>query len=223
VVQKDKVIAQKWFVVKSGHISRGQVELKERDSRLVFLESYPASKLFQNRGDVFVRELGLDKEDTYNIDSIEAEIKGLELKSRTQPSLTVLEVLKANSGESKLRNLLVLPSKSSRVSLKHVSSSWLNSFLNRQRSNRSPSLGLIVGFVEDKNFEVLKDSTEALSSSSEIFYFNRQGLPTSKGEKGGGFVMTNAKLGFQPLVLRLEDDKFLNKVVFTSSNSVSVF
>jgi len=223
VVGKDKVIAQKWFVVKSGHISRGQVELQERDTRLVFLESYPASKTVQNRNDIYVRELGLDKEDTISVDSLEAEIKGLELKSRTQPSLTVLEVLLANSGESKLRNLVVLPSKSSRIALKHVSSSWINSFLNRQRSNRTTSLGLIVGFIEDKDFEVLKDATEAVSSSSEIFYFNRQGLPTSKGEKGGGFVITNTKLGFQPLVIRLEEDKFLNKVVFTSSNSVSVF
>ncbi len=223
VVQSEKVVAQKWFVVKSGHISRGQIELKERDARLVFLESYPVLKTARNRNEIYVRELGLDKEDTINIDSLEAEIKGLELKSRTQPSLTVLEVLLANSNESKLRNLVVLPSKSSRIALKHVSSSWLNSFLNRQRSNRTSSLGLIVGFIEDKDFEVLKDVTEAVSASSEIFYFNRQGQPTSKGEKGGGFVITNTKLGFQPLVIRLEEDKFLNKVVFTSSNSVSVF
>ena len=218
VLKNNTLLSQKWFVVRSGHISRGQIDLRARSEKLIFLESFPA--YVKDNRSLKVRELGM--EEPMGVNSLSAELTGFELDSKTTPSVTVLEI--SEGRRRGLRQFTILPSKASDISLKRVSTTWLDSYLNRQRSNRNLNLGLIVGFVDDNNFELVKESIESLTEKSEIFYFDKVGNPTPKGVKGGGFVITNTRLGFQPLIIKLENEqRFLNKVVFTSSNSISVF
>jgi len=214
VTDKNIVLSQKWFVVRTGHISRGQIDLRQKTEKFVLLESFPTAS---SDKDLSLRELGLDEE--ININSLIAELRGAPLSSKTDTTVSVLEIFEGSS-----RQLSLIASKSTSHNLKRVDFNWLESFLNRQRSNRNNKLGLVVGFIQDENFEILKDATDFLTPSSEIYYFDKNGAPSSQGLEDGGFVVTNTRLGFQPLVVKLEEsNRFLNKVVYTSAKSVSVF
>ena len=217
VVHNQELLSQKWFVVRSGHISRGQIDLRVKPEKLIFLESFPAHA--KEDREINVREFGL--ENTIEVNALTAELSGFELEAKTTPSVSVLEVSEAS--QRGLRQLTIMSSKASDITLKRVNKSWLDTYLNRQRSNRNPELGLIIGFIETSNFTLVTDATDALTEKTDVLYFDKNGNPVSSGVQGGGFILTNTKLGFQPLVIKIEnEERFLNKVVYTSSRSISV-
>lgn len=220
-VKKDKaVMSQKWFIVKSGHISRGQIDLRAQPTKLALFKTFPEN--YDKERLLSVQEIGSDVFE--EVSSVVAESSGVEIESKTKPALTAIKVRLKEDSDNDFDQLHMIPSRSEDQNLRLIDEQWLKTFLNHNRSNRNQSLGLVVGFIQDDNFKLITETSEALTQQSEIYYFDKNGDKTESGIAGGGFVVTNTKLGFQNLIVKLNsEDKFLNKIILTSSGSLSVF
>jgi len=68
------------------------------------------------------------------------------------------------------------------------------------------------------------ESSDVLSNRSEVHYFDSKGAPADEGVAGGGFVITNAKLGLKTVTLKMKKkDKYRTKLVYGSKNSIAIF
>lgn len=99
---------------------------------------------------------------------------------------------------------------------------WLVGLRSEEKINQVAKVGTIVGFVSDDNFEVYLAGAKRGNPAS-IVYFDSSGRRSLKGEPGGGFVIFNAPVGLQEVVVMSDKaDKVLSKVVPVDDNSLSV-
>ena len=83
-----------------------------------------------------------------------------------------------------------------------IPTEWLDSIKASQKVNINPDTGVVVGFHQEKAFEVHLES--GLNAPGlKIIYFDNEGrvLPTDSGVPGGGFVAFNVPLGFRTVTL----------------------
>jgi hypothetical protein len=143
----------------------------------------------------------------------------IELKSNPQ-----LTVFKSKKDRNFKEHIYVTSSKMMKKRFKLLSKEWLESFLNSRRSNANRAMGMIVGFVNDEDFAVVKQSSNSLSAQSQIFYFDKNGDYTDQGQAGGGFIITDVNSGVKTTVISLSRKKtFLNKITIAKPYSVSIF
>ncbi len=98
---------------------------------------------------------------------------------------------------------MTLVGKPQAVVVPMVKREWLTQIFNAQNILALPGRGIIVGFVDDEDFEVeLTGYTP--QEKMQLVYFDREGrvLPGRKaGIAGGGFVIFNAPLGLQTVYI----------------------
>lgn len=83
-----------------------------------------------------------------------------------------------------------------------VQREWLYRLAASKGIQPSPSLGTVVGFMDEQDFEVELTGYNP-GQSSQIIYFDAQGraLESKTGVAGGGFVIYNAPSGLQTLYI----------------------
>lgn len=80
------------------------------------------------------------------------------------------------------------------IHLPRIKRNWLNQLVYSEKKNILPQTGMIVGFVQEDNFEVFLPSQIDQNRNPdqyEIIYFDSQGNKSEKGLAGGGFVILN--------------------------------
>ncbi len=77
---------------------------------------------------------------------------------------------------------------------------WLTGLFNQQNILALPGRGMIVGFIDDQDFEI-ELTGYGTKERPQIVYFDAHGLPLQgkNGVAGGGFVVFNAPMGLQTL------------------------
>jgi hypothetical protein len=209
----ETLLAQKWFIVKEGRVSKGQIELNSKTSVIASSEVFPPRA--EAGQSITFEELGAKI--SFKLD--QASESKVDLKSN--PEVTVFE---SEPTEFFGRHTYVTASKLLKKRFKVVHKLWLEGFLNARRSNANRALGMVVGFIADEDFEVVKSTTTSLSSSSAVYYFDKNGDFTEEGMAGGGFVITDVKPGIQTTVVSMRrKEAFLNKVSIIKPYSVSIF
>ncbi len=120
---------------------------------------------------------------------------------------------------------MTLVGKPQTVVVPMVKREWLTAIFNAQNILALPGRGIIVGFVDDEDFEVeLTGYTP--QERMQIVYFDREGqvLPNRKnGIAGGGFVIFNAPLGLQTVYIHpLQSRETFSQVVVAEPEYVHV-
>lgn len=208
-----ELLAQKWFIVKEGRVSKGQIELNLKTSVVASAEVFPPRAPTQEN--LVFEELGAD----ISFELSQTSESKVDLKSN--PEVTVFE---SQPSEFFAKHTYVTASKLIKKRFRVVHKPWLEQFLNYRRSNANRALGMIVGFVAEEDFKVVKPSTTSLSASSMIYYFDKNGDFTEEGLAGGGFIITDVKPGVQTTVVSLKrKEVFLNKILIAKPYSVSIF
>jgi hypothetical protein len=80
--------------------------------------------------------------------------------------------------------------------------------MNRQKINLYPDRGLIIGFVDNSNYEIYLGYDNQFSREN-IVYFDPHGNISEKAVLGGGFIIFNVPLGPQSVVLAEADSGML--------------
>lgn len=211
-VHNNKVLAQKWYIVKEGHISQGQINIQSNPTLIASAESFPRSR----SEEIFtLHELGIEK--PFGLSSSGET----EVRTYTNPELLALRMEKS---ESYHEHIYLTSSKVRKKRFRIIKKDWLGSFLNNRRSNANRAMGVVVGFVSQNDFRVIKETTTARSAGSQIFYFDRFGEATESGQIGGGFIITEVPSGLKSVVVGVKGrNVFLNKVIVAKPYSISVF
>ncbi|MFS4458974.1 hypothetical protein [Bdellovibrio sp. HCB2-146] len=101
---------------------------------------------------------------------------------------------------------------------------WLNAIRTYLKISDMPSVGTVVGFVPDENFEVYLAGYEKFDTQN-IVYFDMQGriLQTGKGIAGGGFIIFNTPDDtHEVVVMGTRSQKMHSKVIPVDASSLSV-
>jgi hypothetical protein len=89
-----------------------------------------------------------------------------------------------------------------------IESDWVHGIMNRQKINLYPDRGLIIGFVDNSNYEIYLGYDNQFSREN-IVYFDPHGNISEKAVLGGGFIIFNVPLGPQSVVLAEADSGML--------------
>jgi hypothetical protein len=101
---------------------------------------------------------------------------------------------------------------------------WLNSVKSYLKIEDMPSVGTVVGFVPDENFEVYLAGYDNFDSRF-IVYFDMQGriLQNRKGIAGGGFIIYNVPDDVHEVVVMGErSQKMSSRVIPVDPSSLSI-
>ncbi|MGH1468481.1 MAG: hypothetical protein ACRBBP_06340 [Bdellovibrionales bacterium] len=211
-VRGTKVVAQKWYLVREGRISQGQLNIKENPGLVASAEIFPRSR----KSETFsLYETGI--EDGYQV-STEGYVQ---VSTLTNPELLSLRI---DRSEEHTGHIYLTSAKARKKNFRVVKQEWLDKFLNNRRSNANRAMGFVVGFINQNDFKVVKETTTALSSGSQIFYFDKYGDATESGRVGGGFIITEVSRGLKSVVVSIKGrETFLNRVVMAKPYSISIF
>lgn len=212
-IGRGKILAQKWYVVKEGHISQGQISIRKNPSLVASVESFPSSRADE---EFVLHELGIDDEN-FGLSSNGETI----VNTITNSELLALRIERSKNYAD---HIYLTSTKLRKKRFKVVKKEWLESFLNHRRSNVNRALGVVVGFISQNDFKVVKEATTAQSATSQVFYFDKYGEHTEYGRVGGGFIITDVPSGLRSVVISMRgSENFLNKVVTSKPYSVSIF
>ncbi len=212
-VGRGKILAQKWYVVKEGHISQGQLNIKQNPKMIASAESFP-----KGRGELrfILHELGVDEE-SFELSSDNESL----IDTITNPEILAMRVERS---EDHADHIYLTSSKTRKRRFKVVKKVWLDTFLNHRKSNANRAKGFVIGFIGQDDFRIIKETTTARSSSSQIFYFDKYGEYTEKGRAGGGFIITDVPFGLKSVVASVRGkETFLNRVIVSRPYSISIF
>ncbi len=211
-IRGSKVVAQKWYLVREGRISQGQLNIKSNPVLIASAESFPGNK---NEENFTLHEIGVDQSFILKSNS------EIQVKTLTNPELLSLRMEKLKGYAD---HIYLTSVKARKKRFKVVENQWLNRFLNNKRSNANRAMGFVIGFIEQNDFKVVRETTTVLSSESQIFYFDKYGDATQSGLVGGGFIITDVLKGFKSVVVSIKGkDTFLNKVVMSKPYSIAIF
>ncbi|MBO9668116.1 MAG: hypothetical protein J7501_15045, partial [Bdellovibrio sp.] len=101
---------------------------------------------------------------------------------------------------------------------------WLRAIKSFLKISDAPSTGLVVGFVQDEDFEVYLAGYDNFNPQ-DIVYFDMQGriLQNRKGIAGGGFVLYNVPYDTQEVVVMgSRTQKIYSRVIPVDANSLSI-
>jgi hypothetical protein len=112
-------------------------------------------------------------------------------------------MVEAEAGSDYEVSRVTLTGKPPAVQIPMIRRDWLTSLFNKNNILALPGRGMIVGFVDDQDFEVELTgypSTEKM----QIVYFDSRGVQVEQknGMAGGGFVIFNAPVGLQTLYVK---------------------
>ncbi len=134
-------------------------------------------------------------------------------------------MVEAEAGVEYEVSRVTLSGRPQNVHIPMVRRDWLTNIYNSQNILALPGRGIIVGFVDDEDFEVELTGYSA-QEKMQIIYFDARGnvVPDRKsGLAGGGFVVFNAPLGLQTVYLHpLQSKETFSQVVVAEPEYVHV-
>jgi len=136
--------------------------------------------------------------------------------------------IESDAGEPYAMSRVTINRKAKVIDLPMVKANWLNDMAITKRVNLSPNLGVIVGFVQQTDFEVFMGAGAA-DKDPNLLYFDSKGHVIgrekgqyAKGVAGGGFVIYNVEPGLQTLtLLPIQGRKIHTQVVVVEPEAVS--
>ncbi|MCB0364181.1 MAG: hypothetical protein H6624_13775 [Bdellovibrionaceae bacterium] len=133
------------------------------------------------------------------------------------PKGSGLMLLEAEGGEQMDVIRMSLDRGVTEVKVPLIPSEWLQQLAIDKRVNLEGQKGVVVGFVNGKDFEVFLDEKESYPLEN-IVYFDKDGLIVrdKKGVAGGGFVLFNTPTGFKSVnIVPSGSDKILTRTIIT--------
>lgn len=161
-----------------------------------------------------VRFLGVDQEIAI---TNEAELK--------YPSLGKFVLVEADAGPGYELARTEITKKTHVADIPLLKKNWVNSILADKKINLMPNRGALAGFVSDRPFQV-SITGETPYFPPTIVYFDQQGrvVKGDTGPSGGGFMIFNAPVGAQTLLIRpLNSDRTYSQVVVAEPRYIDVF
>lgn len=103
-----------------------------------------------------------------------------------------------------------------------ITKSWMDSIRGQRRINMDASHGVIVGFVQEEDFEVFLSHEDDFSKEN-VVYFDSQGNISERGVAGGGFMLWNTKPGVQSVVVMgTRSERLQTEVTTVDELSISI-
>jgi hypothetical protein len=133
----------------------------------------------------------------------------------TLPRSNDLTLVEADGGEGTEIVRLNLDGSRAGISVPMIPSHWLADLAIKKRINLEGGRGVVVGFVNNKDFEVFIDDKEPYLAENTV-YFDRDGqiLREGRGKAGGGFALFNLPTGFRSVVIVPSgSDRVLSRIV----------
>lgn len=140
------------------------------------------------------------------------------------PKGSGLMLLEAEGGEEMDVIRMSLDRGVTEVKVPMIPSGWLQKLAIDKRVNLEGQKGVVVGFVNGRDFEVYLDDKEVYGLEN-IVYFDKEGniVRDRKGVAGGGFVMFNTPTGFKSVnIVPQGSDKVLTRTIITESAVTNV-
>lgn len=131
------------------------------------------------------------------------------------PRSNDLTLVEADGGEGTEIVRLNLDGSRAGISVPMIPSHWLADLAIKKRINLEGEKGVVVGFVNNKDFEVFIDDKEPYLPENTV-YFDRDGqiLREGRGKAGGGFALFNLPTGFRSVVIVPSgSDRVLSRIV----------
>lgn len=118
------------------------------------------------------------------------------------PRSNDLTLVEADGGAGTELVRLNLDASRAGISIPMIPSHWLVDLATKKRINLEGGKGVVVGFVNNKDFEVFIDDKEPYLAENTV-YFDRNGqiLREGRGKAGGGFALFNLPTGFRSIVI----------------------
>lgn len=133
----------------------------------------------------------------------------------TLPRSNDLTLVEADGGEGTEKVRLNIDGSRAGISVPMIPSRWLDDLATKKRINLEGGKGVVVGFVNNKDFEVFIDDKEPYLAENTV-YFDRDGqiLREGRGKAGGGFALFNLPTGFRSVVIVPSgSDRVLSRIV----------
>lgn len=133
----------------------------------------------------------------------------------TLPRSNDITLVEADGGKGTEIVRLNLDGSRAGISVPMIPSHWLVDLATKKRINLEGGKGVVVGFVNNKDFEVFIDDKEPYLAENTV-YFDRDGqiLREGRGKAGGGFALFNLPTGFRSVVIVPSgSDRVLSRIV----------
>lgn len=103
-----------------------------------------------------------------------------------------------------------------------IPSVWIQNIIIQRKVNLFPDRGMIIGFVENDNYEVYL-GYDSKFPRENIVYFDPQGRISAEAKAGGGFIIFNVNMGPQSVVLAEKDSEMIHmQILDVNSEATSV-
>ena len=196
--------------VEGHHVSHLELEVGQSTVATIKVTSAP---LRNQAHSATFRIMGTDVE--YRIDG-EAGIQW--------PKGSGLMLLEADGGEGMDVIRMSLERGANEIAVPMIPSKWLQQLAIEKRINLEGQKGVVVGFVNNKNFQVFLDEKQPYGHEN-IIYFDKNGeiVRQDHGPAGGGFVLFNIPKGFRSInIVANGSDRILSRAVIAESAVTNV-
>lgn len=208
----NSILGYQNVVVEEGSVAQGDIESTIK-SDTVPLRVYDAFTGEEQAGTITMQSLQEDVE-------VKTGVRTVSL-----PRISRLGMMRTQPLESKYASAHYLYNDTDAfIHVPLVQWSWLNSIKTYLRIDDHPSVGVIVGFVPDEDFEVYLAGYEKFDPHF-IVYFDMQGriLQNRKGIAGGGFILYNVPADTHEVVMvGNRTQKIYSRVLPVDVNSLAV-
>lgn len=102
-----------------------------------------------------------------------------------------------------------------------VSQAWIDSIRSSQKINYTPDTAMVIGFVENAEYEVYLPHSSEYSQQNRIF-FDSQGQLSLTSVPGGGFILFNVPAGVQSVVVVQKQTDMINSQVIPADPGSNV-
>lgn len=135
------------------------------------------------------------------------------------PGVMTLEV---DGGEDYLPSRYSVHRQQQSIDLPIARIDWLNQM--RKYINEVPNSGIIIGYVEGSDYDVVMDQRVEYNSQNNRIYFDKEGHITKNfGKDGGGFILFNVPLGLRTIaVVPMESDKIFTQVSVVGDDAINI-
>lgn len=133
-------------------------------------------------------------------------------------------MVEADAGMEFEISRVTLSGRPQQVSIPLIRREWLREIYNQSQAITLPGRGIVVGFVDDQDFEVEMTGYNR-AESPQIMYFDADGkvIKSRTGVAGGGFIIFNAPNGLQTVFVHpLQSRESFSQVVVAEPDFVHV-
>lgn len=208
----NSIVGYQNVVVEEGSVAQGDIESTIR-SDVVPLRVYDAFTGENHSGTVTMQSLQEDVEVKTGVTTV------------SLPHVSRLGMMRIHPDENEYASAQYLYNDTDAfIHTPLIKRSWLSAIKTYLRIDDHPSVGIVVGFVPEEDFEVYLAGYEKFDPHF-IVYFDMQGriLQNRKGMAGGGFILYNVpEDSHEVVVIGNRTQKIYSRVLPVDPNSISV-